>query len=409
MGNEAFLYFAYELGKMRARDSWSDYLPAIRAEYEKGLNEDANTDNKLAKLLTRFINQNEGAGHAVASDAIEYIKKMGHIEQFATSLDYFGVDLDEGWESGPEEYEEPYDDADDAYDRQRQEKIDTEAEKEWAKLPKVSTYKLIGRGPNMEPNHEFGDEFDTLEQALEYRAKIMKDPKTPHPEHIGIRTITRVVDKAQTNENSVTTPKNPEHAKQMMKDLGQLRTQVPNPDPELAATMTRRKDILMKQAKDLGIDESRAHKVLDTWFKNRERQEKFAKGELTVPTPQERKAELEKPKKQIKEFGANNPPQNTAGQTTQQTDPKQAQAVAQATNTLKAATGSTAPTTNIAKALDSASQGNPVGGQDMKTLEPLMKDVATIAQTPQLAGQLKSVLGQVQQVQQKQKQQQANT
>jgi hypothetical protein len=200
MGNEAFLYFAYELGKQRARDAWEDYLPAIRDAYEQGLNEDDNTDNKLAKLLTRFINQNEGADRAVASDAIEYIKKIGHIEQFATSLDYFGVDLDEGWESGPEEYEEPYDDADDAYDAQRQEKIDTEAEREWNKLPKVSTYKLIGRGPNMEPNHEFGDEFDSMEQALEYRADIMKDPKTPHPQHIGIRTITRVVDKKQTDE-----------------------------------------------------------------------------------------------------------------------------------------------------------------------------------------------------------------
>ena len=98
LSNEAFLYFAYELGKQRARDAWSDYLPAIRAEYEKGLNEDANTDNKLAKLLTRFVDQNEGAARAVVLDAIEYIKKIGHIEQFATSLDYFAVDLDEGLE-----------------------------------------------------------------------------------------------------------------------------------------------------------------------------------------------------------------------------------------------------------------------------------------------------------------------
>ena len=58
--------------------------------------EDADSDNKLAKLLTRFINQEEGADRAVASDAIEYIKKMGHMEQFATSLDYFTSDLDEG-------------------------------------------------------------------------------------------------------------------------------------------------------------------------------------------------------------------------------------------------------------------------------------------------------------------------
>ena len=43
--------------------------------------------------------------------------------------------LSEGWESGPEEYKEPYDDADDAYDRRRQEKLDIEAEKENAKRP----------------------------------------------------------------------------------------------------------------------------------------------------------------------------------------------------------------------------------------------------------------------------------
>jgi len=358
MNNEAFLYFAYEIGKMRAREMWEDYGPAIKHFYQSG------------------------------------------------------IGVNEGWESGPEEYEEPYDDADDAYDRQRQEKIDTEAEKEWAKLPKVSTYQCTGRGANMEPNQKFGPEFDTLEQALEYRAEIMKDPKTPHPEHIGINTLTRVVDKEQTDEMVDTrqTPlvdKEDYNAKRAQLQKIQMDPETSR-DPQLKAELARRMAVLMQQAKDMGIEESRAHKILNTWFKNHERQEKFAKGELTVPTPQERRAQLEKPKKQIKEFGAN-PPQGTAGQTMQQQDPKQAQAVAQATNTLKAATGSTAPTTNIAKALDSASQGNPVGGQDMKALEPLMKDVATIAQTPQLAGQLKTVLGQVQQVQQKQKQQQQQT
>jgi hypothetical protein len=279
MGNEAFLYFAYELGKQRARDAWSDYLPSIRSAYEQGLSE--------------------------------------------------------GWESGPEEYEEPYDDADDAYDRQRQEKIDTEAEKEWAKLPKVSTYKLVGRGPNMEPNYEFGDEFDTMEQALEYRAEIMKDPKTPHPEHIGIRTLTRIKD--QTNENSVTTPQNKAHADQMMKDLTKLQTDVPNPDPELAATIARRKDILTKQTKDLDMEESRGHKIISTKLKNLERERKFASGELKVPTPQERQAQLKQLEKAkpVKEYGANNV--SPYGQTTQKVDPKQAQQVAANLNVQKTA------------------------------------------------------------------------
>jgi hypothetical protein len=434
--------------------------------------------------------------------------------------------MNEGWESGPEEYEEPYDDADDAYDRQRQEKIDTEAEAEWAKLPKVSTYKLVGRGPNMEPNYEFGDEFDTLEQALEYRAELMKDPRTPHPEHIGINTLTRVVDKQQTNEgiessdpiegavldavqeliqqghtdvapevitnmvvaatsqpfllkdlvdanknspaiqhyidsinpskvkfssdiltvknenpakakaqsqggvakmaakaasrprlgeNSVTTPKNPEHAKQMMKDLGQLRTQVPNPDPELAATINRRKDILMKQAKDLGIDESRAHKILNTWFKNHERQEKFAKGELAIPTPQQRRAELEKPKKQVKEYGADQPTGTAAPGTNMQqnsgaipvaNDPKtqqQAKDIAQATNALKAATGTSAPSANIVKALNTAMQGKSIGGSDIKTLEPMLDILGQAAQDPKVAQRFSGVAQAAKQSQQQKK------
>jgi hypothetical protein len=365
MGNEAFLYFAYELGKQRARDAWSDYLPAIRAAYEQGLSE--------------------------------------------------------GWESGPEEYEEPYDDADDAYDRRRQEKIDTEAEKEWAKLPKVSTYKLVGRGPNMEPNHEFGDEFDTLEQALEYRAEIMKDPKTPHPEHIGIQTLTRVVDKEKTDEGVDTFNRagyNPLRDKndydEKLNGLIELGKKS-GMNKQMQDQIQQRILDLQKAAIAKGFiqAESRGHTIVANKLKDVERAKKFATGELKVPTPQERQAQLKQLEKakSVKEFVA--PPQGTATQTMQQTtqaqDPKQAQAIAQATNTLKAATGSTAPTTNIAKALDSASHGTPVSGQDMKALEPLMKDVATIAQTPQLAGQLKTVLGQVQQVQQKQKQQQQQT
>jgi hypothetical protein len=278
----------------------------------------------------------------VALDAIEYIKKIGHIEQFATSLDYFAVDLDEGWESGPEEYEEPYDDADDAYDRQRQEKIDTEAEKEWAKLPKVSTYKLVGRGPNMEPNHEFGDEFDTLEQALEYRAEITKDPKTPHPEHIGIRTITRVEDKEQTDE-AVTPPGS--GIVKNIDDYIRRRDEIFKAlaDPKQKDNYPWYKQALFdlnRMAKQAGIkiEESRAHKQLDTWFKNRDRAQKFASGELKIPTPQERQAQLAKqqPKKEkVDEYGADNPAQAT----TQKASPAQAQQVAANLNTQKTALG----------------------------------------------------------------------
>jgi hypothetical protein len=347
LSNEAFLYFAYELGKQRARDAWSDYLPAIRAEYEKG--------------------------------------------------------LAEGWESGPEEYEEPYDDADDAYDRQRQEKIDTEAEKEWAKLPKVSTYKLVGRGPNMEPNYEFGDEFDSLEKALKYREEIMKNPKTPHPEHIGIRTLTRVAD--QTNEAVMGGGhlRDYNHYLQKRDEIYQQLQNIKQKDNwdwyrQALADLNR-----VARAQGFKVEESRGHKIISTKLKNIERAKKFASGELNIPTPQERQAQLKKLEKAkpVKEYGAN----NVTPYGRPKTDPKQAQAVAQGTQAFKAATGITAPNTNIAQALDDISQGKTPTQQTVKTLEPVLQDLATIGQTPSLAqGSFKTAM---QQVNQKQMQQQA--
>jgi hypothetical protein len=154
--------------------------------------------------------------------------------------------------------------------------------------------------------------------------------------------------------------------------------------------------------------ESRGHKILATKLKDVERAKKFASGELKVPTPQERQAQLkqlETEPKQVKELMA---PQGTANQTMQQKtqaqDPTQAQAVAQATQAMKSATGSSAPTAILAKALDTASQGKPVAGQEAAALEPLMKDMATVAQDPKLAGSFKSLVSQINQAQTKQQQ-----
>ena len=160
----------------------------------------------------------------------------------------------------------------------------------------------------------------------------------------------------------------------------------------------------------LDTDESRGHKIIATKLGNMDRMQN-----VQIPTPQERQAQIAKqkeqqPKKQVKEYGAN-PPQGTAGQTSvsqqqpaqqAQPDPKQLAATNQALTAMKAATGSSAPTPNIAKALDAASQGKPVNQTDMKTLEPMMKDMATVAQDPKLAGQFKTLAQQIQQVQQRQ-------
>lgn len=181
-------------------------------------------------------------------------------------------------------------------------------------------------------------------------------------------------------------------------------------DPQTKEEARQRILDLDKQAraKKYIQSESRAHNIIATKLKNLERERKFAKGELKIPTPQERQAQLKKleKSKSVKEFVAT-PTQGTADQTMQQKtqaqDPKQAQAVAQATQAMKSATGSSAPTTTLAKALNTASQGKPVVGQEAAALEPLMKDMATVAQDPNLSGQFKSLISQINQAQLKQK------
>ena len=338
LSNEAFLYFAYELGKQRARDAWSDYLPAIRSEYEKGLAEGYDSRNAYNKWDPKH------------PDFAKNYKKYkaqnpnGNLEGFINKLK--GKTVKEGWESGPEEYKEPYDDADDAYDRQRQEKIDTEAEKEWAKLPKVSTYKLVGRGPNMEPNYEFPGEYASQEEAIAAREKLMADPKTPYPQHIGIRTINRV-------------------------------------------------------------KESRGHKIIANKLKDIERAKKFASGELKVPTPQERQAQLKKLEKKPKTAEDLQPMDNpqagnvpnmlpTQADANDPAAKKQVQNVLQATQKLNAATGSKAASPEKTdQALDKIMQGKPIDASEIKTVQPLLKSIAPAAQNPQNASKLVGLINQL--------------
>ena len=164
-------------------------------------------------------------------------------------------------------------------------------------------------------------------------------------------------------------------------------------------------------------DESRGHKVIDTKLKN------VQLGKQPV-SDEEYAQHVERMKASQKEYLKKNPKsiykavdeaeivptgQQKMSQTTAQNDPKQAAATNQALQSLKAGTHSTAPTPMIAKALDAASQGKPVGQQDMKALEPMMKDLTTVAQDPKLAGQFKTLAQQIQQVQLKQQKAQSST
>jgi hypothetical protein len=112
--------------------------------------------------------------------------------------------------------------------------------------------------------------------------------------------------------------------------------------------------------------ESRAHNIIATKLKNLERERKFAKGELKIPTPQERQAQLkklEKEPKQVKEYGAGTV--SPYGQPTQKVDPKQAQKVAANLNTQKTA-------------LSQLKQMNPEI-DPQKAATAMTKDVATMS------------------------------
>ena len=386
MSNEAFLYFAYEIGKMRAREMWEDYGPAIKHFYQSGIgvNEDANTDNKLAKLLARFVNQSEGADRAVALDAIEYIKKIGHIEQFATSLDYFGVDLDEGSkEEGSVEARWMVKVSDDEGDH-------------------LKTYS--GKYPNLSAAKKAYKKYEPY--ASDFKHKPVKKDQV---EEAIDSDIVQAMGQDSINRAGYNPLRNKNDYDKKINDLIELGKK-PGMNKQMQDQIQQRILDLRTAAIAKGFiqAESRGHKILATKLKDVERAKKFASGELKIPTPQERQAQLKQLEKAkpVKEFVAT-PTQGTANQTMQQQtqaqDPKQAQAVAQATQAMKSATGSSAPTATLAKALDTASQGKPVQGQEAAALEPLMKDMATVAQDPKLAGSFKSLVNQINQAQLKQK------
>ena len=268
-----------------------------------GLDEDVNTDNKLAKLLARFVNQSEGADRAVALDAIEYIKKIGHIEQFATSLDYFGVDLDEGSkEDGPVEARWMIKVSDDEGDHLKT---------YHRKFPSLSAAKKA---------------YKNTPYATDFKHKSVK--KDQVEEAVGQDSFNRAGYNPIRDERDYL---------KKLSDLSNL-SRKPGLDQQMKDQIKQRILDLNAEARTKGYiqAESRGHNVIATKLKNLERERKFASGELKIPTPQERQAQLAKqqPKKEkVDEYGADNPAQAT----TQKASPAQAQQVAANLNTQKTA------------------------------------------------------------------------
>ena len=74
-----------------------------------------------------------------------------------------------------------------------------------------------------------------------------------------------------------------------------------------------------------------------------------------------------------------------------ETDKETAQNIATATTTIKQATGAVVPPATLAKAIDSASQGNAVSATDARALEPVMGIVKKAASDPKIAQQFKNL------------------
>jgi hypothetical protein len=161
--------FEHSLGSMNADEVTEAVLNGLRRGYES-----AGTEPRPALgLLTDIIEDG--------------VRKLG---------------MNEGWESGPDDYEPQERDPDAEYDAMRQEKADAEAQAQQAKRPQTKVYTLTGRGPNNEPNYAFPGEYATQDEAAAARAKLMADPSTPNPRDIGISARTRYLDEG-TIETSV--------------------------------------------------------------------------------------------------------------------------------------------------------------------------------------------------------------
>lgn len=181
-------------------------------------------------------------------------------------------------------------------------------------------------------------------------------------------------------------------------------------DPKVRTEIIRRKAELMKQAEALGIDESRAHKLLQNKFQQIALQRKLGSPESDAAYKQH----VERMKKSGAEYVNNNPntiykkvdefaapgmagPAATTAPVTNATkpvvDPAAVAKASAATNTLKAATGTTVGTQTLDKALDSATQGTATS-TDVKALAPIMGVVNQAAQDPKLAAQFKTLASQ---------------
>ena len=319
MNNEAFLYFAYELGKQRARNSWEYYGPAIKYFYQSGIgvNEADDNDPVEAHWMVK-VSDDEGdhlkTYHKKFPNLSAAKKAYKKYEPYASDFKYKSVKKDQIEEATDSDIVQPM--GQDSFNRAGYNPINDERDY----LDKLSKLSNLYR-----------------QQGLD---QSMKD--------------------------------------QIFQRINDLNAEA------------RKKGYIQA--------ESRGHNIISTKLKNLERERKFASGELKIPTPQERQAQLKKLEtepKQVKEYGA-----TTTGSPTSTTSDDMKKAMA-ATTALKSATGTAQSAPALMKAMDTISQGKTASSSDMMTAQNTLQDINTAFKEPELANALKPILAKANQLQQK--------
>lgn len=311
MNNEAFLYFAYELGKQRARGMWEQYGPAIKYGYQSGIgvNEDNDNDPVEARWMVK-----------VSDDEGDHLK----------------------------------------------------------------TYS--GKYPNLSAAKKAYKKYEPYASDFKYK-QVKKDQVE---EAVGQDTFNRAGYNPISDERDYL---------DKLSKLSKLYRQQ-GLDQTMKAEIFQRINDLNAEARKKGYiqAESRGHKIIATKLKDIERSKKFATGELKIPTPQERQAQLKKLEtepKQVKEYGA-----TTTGSPTSTSIDDMKKAMA-ATSTLKSATGTPQSAPLLMKAMDTISQGKTASSTDMMVAQNTLQDINTAFKEPELANQLKPILDKANQLQQK--------
>ena len=307
MNNEAFLYFAYEIGKMRAREMWEDYGPAIKYFYQSGIGvNEANDNNAVEARWMVKVSDDEG----------DHLK---------------------------------------TYHR---------------KFPNLSDAKKA---------------YKNTPYATDFKYKLVKQDKVEEAV-VGQDTFNRAGYNPISDER--------DYLDKLSKLSNLYRQQ--GLDQSMKDQIFQRINDLNAEARKKGYiqAESRGHNIISTKLKNLERERKLASGELKIPTPQERQAQLAKqqPKKEkVDEYGADNPAQAT----TQKASPAQVQQVAANLNTQKTALGQLKqinPEIDPQKAATAMTKDTaPMSPQEKEELAQVAKTLSPALGTPAL-GSIKTAI-----------------